>query len=170
MTALSATGRGIQIQLHLRLDAAPVHGDRVRLLQVVWNLLSNAIKFTPQGGNIDVVLERSGNDARLSVIDTGVGLTTEFAPHVFELYRQADATASHLPGLGIGLAIVSQIVKLHGGTVRVESPGLGFGSTFTVTLPLAEVPAEVAPESHGGRRSRKPRRADGRRGSAPVSR
>jgi signal transduction histidine kinase len=111
-------------------------GDRVRLLQVIWNLLSNAIKFTPIGGTIDVRLERVGNEARLSVADNGAGISAEFLPHVFELYRQAQQTERHMPGLGIGLAIVAQVVKLHGGTARVESPGLAQGSTFIVTLPL----------------------------------
>jgi two-component system CheB/CheR fusion protein len=138
ITALNGTGYGIDIRLHLDLNPAPLRGDRVRLLQVVWNLMSNAIKFTPAGGQIDVCLEKSGNDARLSVTDTGIGITADFAPHVFELYRQADGSATHRPGLGIGLSIVSQIVNLHGGTVRIESPGLGHGSTFIVTLPLQE--------------------------------
>jgi two-component system, chemotaxis family, CheB/CheR fusion protein len=138
MTALSSSARGIHVRLHLVLDPAPVIGDRVRLLQVVWNLLSNAIKFTPPGGVIDVQLERAGGDARLFVKDTGVGISESFKPHAFDLYRQADETSSHLPGLGIGLSIVSQIVKLHGGTVGVESPGIGQGATFFVTIPLRE--------------------------------
>ena len=164
MTALSASGRGTVVRLDLALEAAPLRGDRVRLLQVVWNLLSNAIKFTPPQGGIDVRLERDGDDARLSVMDTGAGISAEFAPHVFELYRQADDSGSHLPGLGIGLSIVAQIVKLHGGTVRVESPGLGRGSTFIVTLPLLPaVPADAATSSRVGRRSTTNRRADGRR-------
>ena len=146
MTALSANGRGIQLQSHLELDPAPLWGDRVRLLQVVWNLLSNAIKFTPIGGTIEVRLERDGENTKLSVADSGAGISPEFAPHVFELYRQADNAGRHMPGLGIGLAIVAQVVKLHGGTTRVESPGLGRGSTFIVTLP--------------DRRSGKPRRAE----------
>lgn len=154
MTALSASGRGIQIRLYLVLDPAPLRGDNVRLLQVVWNLLSNAVKFTPPGGEIDVRLERVGNDARLSVTDTGVGISPDFAPYVFELYRQAEQTAGHMPGLGIGLSIVAQILKLHGGTVRVESPGLGHGSTFIVTLPLREpVPRDDASSTPTGRRS-----------------
>jgi two-component system CheB/CheR fusion protein len=157
MTALSASGRGIQVRLDVALDPAPLRGDRVRLMQVVWNLLSNAIKFTPAGGEIDVRLEREGNDARLSVIDTGVGISPDFVPHVFELYRQAGGTAKHLPGLGIGLSIVAQIVKLHGGTVTAESPGLGLGSTFVVTLPLREA---VAAEGRSGRRAARSRRED----------
>jgi signal transduction histidine kinase len=135
MTALSANGRGIALRSQLDLDPAPMRGDRVRLLQVVWNLLSNAIKFTPIGGTIDVRLDREGGDARLTVADNGAGISPDFAPHVFELYRQANHAGAHMPGLGIGLAIVAQVVKLHGGTVRVESPGLGRGSTFIITLP-----------------------------------
>jgi len=164
MTALSASGRRIQVFLDVVLDPATLLGDRVRLLQVVWNLLSNAVKFTPPGGIISIRLERDGDDARLSVIDTGAGISADFAPHVFELYRQADATSSHLPGLGIGLSIVAQIVKLHGGTVRVESPGLGRGSAFIVTLPLLDPLLAESTSSFGpGRRSARPRRADGRR-------
>jgi two-component system, chemotaxis family, CheB/CheR fusion protein len=136
MTVLSVNGRGIRLSTHLDLDPAPVQGDRVRLLQVVWNLLSNAIKFTPIGGTIEVRLERAGNDAKLLVSDNGSGISAEFLPHVFELYQQAHQAGGHMPGLGIGLAIVAQVVKLHGGTARVESVGLDHGSTFIVTLPL----------------------------------
>ena len=138
ITSVNGTGYRVQTRLNLELDPAPLRGDRVRLLQVVWNLMSNAVKFTLPGGHIDVRLERNGNDARLSVADTGIGISPEFAPHVFELYRQADGAGDHRPGLGIGLSIAAQIVKLHGGTLRVESPGLGLGSTFIVTLPLGE--------------------------------
>ncbi|MFN2442040.1 MAG: ATP-binding protein, partial [Thermoanaerobaculia bacterium] len=146
MTALNAQGAGIHVRLDLKLDPAPTHGDPVRMLQVVWNLLSNAIKFTPPGGEIDMVLERIGDDARLLVRDTGAGISAEFAPHVFELYRQAEGTSNHQPGLGIGLSIVSEIVTLHGGTVRVESPGLGLGATFIVTLPLSRTTRDIASE------------------------
>jgi len=168
MTAVSARAAGIEVRLHQSLDPAPMRGDRVRLLQVVWNLLSNAIKFTPRGGEIDVRLEPNGNEARMSVADTGGGISAALAPHVFELYRQADATSGHSPGLGIGLAIVSQIVKLHGGAVRVESPGLGFGSTFIVTLPLLLPPPPRAGRS--GRRSGKPRREPGTAAKPEVER
>ena len=161
ITALNASRRRIQVRLHLMLDPAPLIGDGVRLLQVVWNLLSNAIKFTPPGGEIDVRVEREGNDARLTVIDTGAGISADFAPHVFELYRQAEGTASHQPGLGIGLSIVAQIVKLHNGRVRVESPGVGLGSMFVVTLPLYEPLSTIAPSSTtSGRRSVRSSRPD----------
>jgi signal transduction histidine kinase len=94
------------------------------------------------------------------VTDTGSGISAEFVPHVFDLYRQADQTGDHLPGLGIGLSIVAQIVRLHGGVARVESGGPGQGSTFIVTLPLAETSeAEIT----ATRRSGRSRRADGRR-------
>jgi signal transduction histidine kinase len=150
MTALGANGREIHLSSRFDLDPAPLLGDRVRLLQVVWNLLSNAIKFTPIGGTIDVRLDRVGNDARLSVSDNGSGISAQFLPHVFELYQQGQQTGGHMPGLGIGLAIVAQVVKLHGGTARVESVGLDHGSTFIVTLPLRV----------SGRRSGKPRRSE----------
>ena len=169
MTAVSASERGIQVRLDLMLDPAPLRGDRVRLLQVVWNLLSNAIKFTEPGGGIDVRLQRDGGDARLSVLDTGTGISADFAPHVFDLYRQADQSGSHRPGLGIGLSIVAQIVSLHGGMVRVESPGLGRGSTFVVTLPLTSVPEDDAGSARFPRRSRSSARADRRRAARPGS-
>ena len=159
MTAASAVERRIELRLDAPDDAVPLSGDAVRLLQVVWNLLSNAIKFTPHGGRIDVRLDRHGADARLCVIDTGGGISTDFLPHVFELYRQGAPAANQLPGLGIGLAIVAQIVKLHGGTVRAESAGLGLGATFIVTMPLRMVPEETNP----GRRTGGARRADRRR-------
>jgi two-component system CheB/CheR fusion protein len=142
VTALGATERGIDVRLDVALDPAPVRGDRVRLMQVVWNLLSNAIKFTPSGGRIVVRLEQEDKEARLSVVDDGAGIDAAFLPHVFELYRQADPSGSHTPGLGIGLSIVARLVELHGGAMRVESPGLGRGSTFTVTLPLLAPPAK----------------------------
>lgn len=163
MTALSAGARQIETRLDLRLDPAPLLGDAVRLLQVVWNLLSNSIKFTPPGGRIDVRLERYGDEARLSVSDTGAGISADFAPHVFELYRQANRTSSQGPGLGIGLSIVAQIVKLHGGTVRVESAGLGHGSTFIVALPLLAIGTGVASSLRIGRREVRSRRTDSRR-------
>jgi two-component system CheB/CheR fusion protein len=161
MIAPSASEHRIQVRLHLALDPAPLRGDRVRLLQVIWNLLSNAIKFTQPGGEIDITLERDGNEARLSVSDTGIGISPDFAPHVFELYRQAEQTPGHRPGLGIGLSIVARIVNLHGGSVRVESPGLGRGSTFTVTIPLLmPMPEDGAGSTRSPRRSERSRRSD----------
>jgi two-component system, chemotaxis family, CheB/CheR fusion protein len=158
LTAALAKENGLSIRLNLELDPAHIRGDRVRLAQVVWNLLSNALKFTPPDGEIEIRVERVGDMAQLSVIDTGIGIGPEFLPHAFSLYRQENV-ARHTKGLGIGLAIVAQIVTLHGGTVRVESRGTGQGSTFRVTLPLAPPSAPGSEESSRSRRSGTPRRA-----------
>jgi PAS domain S-box-containing protein len=112
-----------------------VLGDETRLQQIVWNLLSNAIKFTPNGGAVEVKLEPIDNLVKIIVTDTGKGITPEFLPHVFEYFRQADsATTRQFGGLGLGLAIVRQLVESHGGTVQVDSPGEGQGAQFTIML------------------------------------
>ena len=134
----SAEVKGVRLLTVIDSNAGPVAGDAGRLQQVVWNLLTNAIKFTPRGGRVHVVLERVNSYLELIVTDNGVGIEAEFLPHVFERFRQADAsTTRHYRGLGLGLSIVKQLVELHGGSVRVKSPGKGKGSTFTLTLPLA---------------------------------
>jgi signal transduction histidine kinase len=116
-----------------------VTGDFDRLQQVVWNLLSNAIKFTPPGGHVWLTLTRLGSSAQIIVRDTGKGIKPEFLPYVFDRFRQEDASPSRQQGgLGLGLAIVRQLVELHHGTVQVKSPGEGRGASFTVTLPLRE--------------------------------
>ncbi|BCL39112.1 PAS domain-containing protein [Nostoc sp. MS1] len=121
-----------------------VAGDAVRLQQVVWNLLSNAIKFTPHNGRVDIRLERVGDQAQLTVTDTGKGIKSDFLPHIFESFRQEDAsTTRQFGGLGLGLAIVRQLVEAHGGTITADSPGEGLGATFTLHLPLANVEPEV---------------------------
>jgi signal transduction histidine kinase/ActR/RegA family two-component response regulator len=115
-----------------------VSGDAGRLQQVMWNLLANAIKFSSDGGRVDVFVERSDTHLEVRVVDTGQGISPDFLPHVFERFRQADdATTQRHTGLGIGLAIVRQLVELHGGTVHVASEGLGRGATFTVRLPIS---------------------------------
>ena len=121
------------------LPGAVIRGDASRLQQVMWNLLTNAIKFTPAGGRIQVTLARSGDaQVRLAVTDSGEGIKPDFLPHVFERFRQADATSTRRHGgLGLGLAIVKQLVEMHGGTIRAESLGEGRGATFTVMLPVA---------------------------------
>jgi CheY-like chemotaxis protein/anti-sigma regulatory factor (Ser/Thr protein kinase) len=107
------------------------------LQQVLWNLLSNAVKFTPEGGQITVALTQAGTHAQIQVTDTGKGINPDFLPYVFEHFRQEDgATTRKFGGLGLGLAIVRHLVEVHGGTVQVESPGVGQGATFTVKLPL----------------------------------
>jgi CheY-like chemotaxis protein len=114
-----------------------VLGEPSRLQQVVWNLLSNAVKFTPADGRIDVSLTTDDGDVTLTVRDTGIGISRESLPHVFERFRQADASTTRAQsGLGLGLAIVRHIVEAHGGGVHAESPGRGGGSVFTVKLPL----------------------------------
>ncbi|MBD2082889.1 PAS domain S-box protein [Leptolyngbya sp. FACHB-17] len=135
---LAAEAKAIQIQTTLSLSTAIVLGDAGRLQQVVWNLLSNAIKFTPANGHVTVALSSTGSQAHIQVTDTGKGIKPDFLPYVFEHFRQEDgATTRKFGGLGLGLAIVRQIVELHGGTVAVGSLGEGKGATFTVQLPLA---------------------------------
>ena len=133
----AADAKGIRLQSVLDPHAGPIAGDRERMQQVVWNLLSNAIKFTPRGGRVEVSLERRQSDVELIVSDTGSGIDAHFLPHVFDRFRQADAgTTRQHGGLGLGLAIVRHLVELHGGSVTVESPGLGAGATFRVRIPL----------------------------------
>jgi signal transduction histidine kinase/CheY-like chemotaxis protein len=135
---LAAESKGISLEVTLDPSARRVSGDANRLQQVVWNLLSNAIKFTPPGGSIFVRLERAGAEALIRVRDTGEGIPQEFLPYLFDRFRQADGTSTRQHGgLGLGLAIVRQLVELHGGTVQAESAGEGSGATFTVKLPLA---------------------------------
>ncbi len=147
----AADARGIRLEKILDPTAGPISGDPNRLQQVVWNLLSNAIKFTPREGKVQVVLERVNSHIEISVADTGIGIRPEFVPHVFERFRQADATTTRkYGGLGLGLSIVKHLVELHGGTVRVTSAGEGRGTTFTVRLPLSVVrrAAEDEPRRH----------------------
>jgi PAS domain S-box-containing protein len=142
--------------LHSVLPAEPlgVDGDRARLTQVVANLLGNAARFTPPGGNIDVTLEGAGGDIALTVGDDGCGIPAELLPHVFGLFTQGERGADRSQGgLGIGLAIVSGLVALHGGTVQAASDGPGRGARFTVTLPAVALhPAAAAaePPAHTG--------------------
>jgi signal transduction histidine kinase/DNA-binding response OmpR family regulator len=115
-----------------------INGDPDRLQQVVWNLLSNAVKFTANGGRVGVTLDAEDSHARICVADTGKGIDPEFLAYVFERFRQADSTTTRSHGgLGLGLAIVRHIVELHGGTASVQSPGVGKGSEFSVSLPMS---------------------------------
>jgi PAS domain S-box-containing protein len=136
----AAEAKGVRIRKVLDTGVVSVAGDPARLQQVIWNLLSNAIKFTPKGGSVQVRLERIDSRIEIAVSDTGAGIDTEFLPHVFERFRQADQkTTRHHGGLGLGLAIVRHLVELHGGTVEADSPGEGRGSTFVVKLPVVAV-------------------------------
>ncbi len=133
----AADAKNIELQSVLDPASGYVLGDSERLQQIVWNLLSNAIKFTPKRGRVRVCLERINSYVRIIVADTGQGISAEFLPHVFDRFRQADSSNTRSSGgLGLGLAIASKLVELHGGTVHAESPGEGQGATFTVKLPL----------------------------------
>lgn len=135
---LLAEAKAIQIESVLDPKAGHILGDANRLQQVILNLLSNAIKFTPEGGHIQVQLERIDEHVQVTVSDTGQGISAEFLPYVFDRFCQADSK-NRQAGLGLGLAIVRHLVELHSGTVQVESPGIGQGATVTVKLPLMAV-------------------------------
>lgn len=156
-----AEQKSIRLEANLDESVAPLIADAQRLSQVVANLIANAIKFTPAGGRVEVRLERAGMLARIQVLDTGSGIHPEVLPHVFERFSTADGSSTRAHGgLGLGLALVKELVELHGGHVRAESPGEMRGATFTVDLPLPEATARsiVYPE----RRTRRGhRRASG---------
>ncbi|MDQ4079586.1 MAG: PAS domain-containing protein [Gemmatimonadota bacterium] len=136
---LAADAKRLTLERHLDRSGLRVMGDAARLQQVFWNLLSNAVRFTPERGRIDVRLEHAGDFARVTVSDTGQGISPEFLPYVFERFRQADPTVTRRHGgLGLGLAIVRHLVEMHGGTISVESKGRERGATFTAMLPLSE--------------------------------
>ncbi|MBB4591381.1 PAS domain S-box-containing protein [Xanthomonas arboricola] len=133
---LAAEGKDQVLELHVPPTPCLVLGDATRLQQVLWNLLSNAIKFTPAHGRIDVTIERDDGHLLVAVRDSGDGIAAEFLPHLFGRFRQADGTTTRQHGgLGLGLAIVQQLVEMHGGQVGATSGGRGKGATFTVRLP-----------------------------------
>lgn len=137
-----ADAKEIRLQVILDPNATPVSGDPDRLQQIVWNLLANAVKFTGKGGRVQVRLERVNSHVEISVSDSGVGIEPDLIPHVFERFRQG-AGGRKAGGLGLGLAIVRQLVELHGGSVSATSPGVGQGACFTVHLPLRAVRLEA---------------------------
>jgi signal transduction histidine kinase/CheY-like chemotaxis protein/HAMP domain-containing protein len=133
----AAEAKSIRLQPVMDPRAGPVLGDAERLQQIVWNLLSNAVKFTPRGGRVQVRVERVNSHVEIVVTDSGKGIAPEVLPHVFDRFRQADSSSQRAHGgLGIGLALVKNLVELHGGSVRAASAGLDQGATFTVTLPV----------------------------------
>ncbi|HET9206119.1 MAG TPA: ATP-binding protein, partial [Burkholderiaceae bacterium] len=145
-----ADAKAIQLTRVLDPRAGPVPADPARLQQVVWNLLTNAIKFTPTGGRVDAVLQRVNSELQLTVSDSGIGIATAFLPHVFDRFRQADASTTRTHGgLGLGLSIVKQLVELHGGSVRAHSEGVGHGASFTVSMPLSALKARLG-DAHPG--------------------
>lgn len=136
----TADAKSIRLQTMLDPAAGQISADADRLQQVVWNLLTNAVKFTPKGGRIHVKVQRIDSHVQIIVSDSGVGISKEFLPHVFDRFRQADASSTRIHGgLGLGLSIVHQLVDLHGGAVSALSEGEGKGATFTVTLPFVGV-------------------------------
>lgn len=138
---LAASAKGVSLRTHLNADASQVQGDPTRLQQILWNVLHNAIKFTPAGGWVDVRLELDGKSVQITVTDNGVGIESEFLPHLFERFRQADSTTTRRHGgLGLGLALVRELTELHGGLVVADSPGIGKGTTITIWLPQRTAP------------------------------
>ena len=132
-----AVTKGIDIRVNVGDQLLLVEGDRLRLQQIAWNLLNNAVKFTPAGGSIEIALRSENESAVFVVTDTGQGIDASFLPHVFEMFRQADGSNRRRHGgMGIGLALVHQLVQLHGGKISAESDGPNKGARFTVRLPL----------------------------------
>jgi PAS domain S-box-containing protein len=161
----TADVKDIRLQTHFEPAECLVKGDPNRLRQVIWNLLSNAIKFTPRGGSVNIDLTCVESSARLTVSDTGEGISPEFLPYVFDRFRQAEASISRKQGgLGLGLAVVRHLVELHGGTISAESEGTGRGSVFTVDLPLGQERRDPA------RAEERKREVERRRGRSGVVR
>ena len=134
----TAQAKGVALQKKIAPRISPIIGDSNRLQQIFWNFLSNSIKFTPKGGKIEIVVEQSSSFLEIRINDSGLGISPDFMPYVFDRFRQADASLTRqYGGLGLGLAIVKQLVELHGGAVRAESAGAAQGSSFVVHLPLS---------------------------------
>jgi PAS domain S-box-containing protein len=146
----AADAKGIDLQISTETEVV-ISGDSARLQQIFSNLLTNALKFTPRGGHVQVRLSCVASNAQIQVADDGGGIDSDLLPHIFDRFRQGESTKgrSH-GGLGLGLAIVRELVQAHGGSVLAESPGRGRGSTFTVTMPIpAVIPAHI--EAAGSR-------------------
>jgi PAS domain S-box-containing protein len=146
----SAEAKHVHLEVRMNPAIVPFVGDGVRLQQVVWNLLTNAIRFTPEGGRVSVSLSPRDTRVLLTVSDTGQGIGADLLPHIFQRFRQGQpAGPTSRTGLGLGLAIVRQIVELHGGAVAAHSDGEGRGATFVVTLPcgpsVSSAPAHAGP-------------------------
>jgi PAS domain S-box-containing protein len=139
----AAEAKAIRLQMTLDPAVGLISGDGDRLQQIVWNLLTNAVKFTPKSGRIHVKVQRVDSHVEVIVSDSGVGISKEFLPYVFDRFRQADASTTRIHGgLGLGLSIVHQLVDLHGGSVSVHSEGEGKGTTFTISLPFVGVTSD----------------------------
>jgi PAS domain S-box-containing protein len=152
-----------RIRIHTVIDpqVGPISGDPDRLRQIVWNLLSNAVKFTPKEGQVQLRLERVNSHVEITISDTGDGITSDFLPYLFERFRQADSgTTREHAGLGLGLAIVRNLVEMHGGTVYASSGGPGTGATFRVRLPVMIVHPDALEEKRVHPRTEPPRSMD----------
>lgn len=135
--APAADAKDVTVETALDPAASPIWGDPDRLQQVLWNLTSNAVKFSNRGGNVQIRLDRFNAHVEIVVTDTGIGISPEFMPHIFERFRQADtALTRERGGLGLGLAIARELVEMHGGTIDASSAGPGQGASFLVTLPV----------------------------------
>jgi PAS domain S-box-containing protein len=136
----AADAKDVRLECHIDLECGLIMGDAHRLQQIVWNLLSNAVKFTPAAGRVGVTLRRVDSEIKLTVSDSGKGISPHFLPYVFERFRQAETMVNRTStGLGLGLSIARHLVELHGGVIEASSEGEGHGATFTVTFPFREV-------------------------------
>lgn len=151
MARPAAESKGVELRARLAPDIDRINGDPARLQQIIWNLLANAIKFTPRGGRVEIELKRESDQLSLILRDTGRGIAPDFLPYVFDRFRQAPSAGSRRSGgLGLGLALAHELVKLHGGTIDAESPGEGQGATFTIRLPYPSksIAEESTVEAH----------------------
>ena len=157
----SFVAKNIEVETEIESTACFIHGDANRLQQILWNLFNNALKFTPEGGAVSIKVQRDAKQVLVSVTDTGIGISEQFIPYIFDRFRQADgSTTRNHGGLGLGLAIVRHLVELHQGVVAVTSEGKDKGSTFIVTLPIVDTPA-VNPESQAAFAANKKASQDG---------
>jgi PAS domain S-box-containing protein len=140
----AAEAKGVSLWADLPSEIGQITGDPARLQQIVWNLLSNAIKFTPQGGRVEARLERVDPHIRITVSDTGKGISPDFLPYIFDRFHQSDTSSVRRHGgLGLGLALAKYLVELHGGTIEADSAGEGQGAIFKVTLPVRAVTTPI---------------------------
>jgi PAS domain S-box-containing protein len=136
----SIEAKKLRLRTMFDVKGGRIRGDANRLQQVFWNLLTNAVKFTPTNGRVDVIVERVNSHVEVCVEDSGIGIKPEFLAFVFDRFRQADSSITRRHGgLGLGLSIVKHLIELHGGSVRVKSPGEGMGSSFIVALPVSAI-------------------------------
>jgi len=167
----AATAKAITLDVVIAEDAGSIVGDADRLQQVVWNLVSNAVKFTPPRGKVEVRARRESGALEIVVRDTGGGIPADLLPHVFERFRQGDATKTRAHGgLGLGLAIVRHLVELHGGTVQATSAGVGRGSQFTVSLPIRATAAATSDDPPPSSVADEPSSASAPRSSTDANR